>query len=63
MARRLPKAVREAMANAGGRAEGASCQVIVAMVDTDYIEIWVKNDTSTTAVTVSELNVIVEALN
>lgn len=49
--------------NAGGRAEAAACQVLLAMVDTDYIEIWVENDTSTSNVTVTELNVIVEALN
>ena len=49
--------------NAGGRAEGASCQVLLAMVVTDYIEIWVENDTGTADITVSELNVIVEALN
>jgi hypothetical protein len=59
----LPESEVYITANAGGRAEGASCQVIVAMVETDYIEIWVENDTSTTDVTVSELNVIVEALN
>lgn len=59
----LPESEVYITTNAGGRAEGASCQVIVAMIDTDYIEIWVENDTSTTAVTVSELNVIVEALN
>lgn len=49
--------------NAGGRAEAGSCQVILAMVDTDYIEIWVENDTSTSDITVTDLNVIVEALN
>lgn len=59
----LPESEVYITTNAGGRAEAASCQVLLAMVDTDYIEIWVENDTSTANVTVTELNVIVEALN
>lgn len=49
--------------NAGGRAEAGMCQVIIPMAATDYIEVFVENDTSTSSITVTELNVIVEALN
>lgn len=49
--------------NAGGRAEAGIAQVITAMTLNDYIEIWVENDTSTTDITVTDMNVIVEALN
>ena len=49
--------------NAGGRAEAGVCQVILEMVATDYIEIFVENSTSTSDVTVTDLNVIVEGLN
>jgi hypothetical protein len=49
--------------NAGGRAEGATCQVILEMLDGDFIEVFVENDTSTTNITVTDMNVIVEALN
>ena len=59
----LPESEVYITTNAGGRAEAASCQVLLAMVDADYIEIWVENDTSTTNVTMTDLNVIVEALN
>lgn len=59
----LPESEVYITTNAGGRAEAGMCQVIIAMVASDYIEVWVENDTSTSDVTVSELNVIVEALN
>lgn len=45
--------------NAGGRAENGVVQTIVELEQDDYIEIFVENDTSTSDVTVSELNVIV----
>ena len=49
--------------NAGGRAEAGVCQVVINMVATDYIEIFVENTTSTSNVTVTDINVIVEGLN
>ena len=45
--------------NAGGRAEGAAVQALTTLTDTDYIEIWVENDTSITDNTVTDLNVII----
>ena len=49
--------------NAGGRAEAGVCQVVLEMVETDYIEVFVENVTSTSNVIVTDLNVIVEGLN
>ena len=49
--------------NAGGRAEGGVVQVIVSLEQDDYSEIFVEYETSETDITVSDLNVITEALN
>jgi hypothetical protein len=49
--------------NAAGRAESGVCQTIVGLEQNDYIEIWVENSTSTSNVTVTDLNVVVEAIN
>jgi len=49
--------------NAGGRAEAGVCQAIIEAVTDDYIEVFVENSTGTTNITVTDLNVIVEALN
>ena len=46
--------------NAGGRAENGMVQTIVELAQDDYVEIFVQNDTSTTDVIVSELNVIID---
>ena len=46
--------------NAGGRAEAATVQTLTTLEDTDYIEIFVENDTSTTNITVTDLNVIIQ---
>lgn len=43
-----------------GRAENIVSQTIVEMAENDYIEIFVKNDSSTKNITATELNVIVE---
>lgn len=59
----LPESEVYITTNAGGRAEAGMCQVIIPMVATDYIEIFVENDTSTSDITVTDMNVIVEALN
>lgn len=46
--------------NAGGRAEGATVQTLATITSTDYIEIFVENDTSTNNITVTDLNVIIQ---
>lgn len=59
----LPESEVYITTNAGGRAEGGVAQVIVALAQDDYVEVFVENSTSATNITVSELSVIVEALN
>lgn len=59
----LPASEIYVTTNAGGRAESAVVQVIVSLVENDYIEIFVENDTAATDITVTEMNVIVEALS
>lgn len=46
-----------------GKSENTVCQDVVSLSTGDYVEIFVANDTSTTAVTVEDLSVIVERLN
>jgi len=52
-----------ATANSGGRAESAFTQVVVSLAQNDYIEVFVQNNSSTTNITVSELNVSVEGFS
>lgn len=59
----IAESVSNVTTNAGGRAESASIQAVVELVDTDYIEIWVENNTGANNITVTDLNVITEALN
>jgi len=59
----LPESEIYATANAAGRAENIVCQTIVNMVQNDYIEIFVENDSDADDIVVTDLNVIVEALN
>jgi hypothetical protein len=49
--------------NASGRLENGAVQVLTQLVDTDYLEIWVENNTAATDILVEDLNVIIEALN
>lgn len=49
--------------NAAGRLENGTVQVLTELEDTDYIEIWVENNTAINNITVEDLNVIIEALN
>jgi hypothetical protein len=49
--------------NAAGRAENAFSQDVVSLTNNDYIEIFITNETDTTAITVEDLNVIIERLN
>ena len=49
--------------NANSRAESVSIQGVVELNTTDYIEIWVENKTDNSDVTITELNVIIRAIN
>lgn len=49
--------------NSGGRLENGMMQVTTELIDTDYIEIFVENNTAATNITVEDMNVIIEALN
>ena len=46
--------------NSGGRAEAAVVQTLTQLTTNDYIEVFVENDTSTSNITVTDLNVIIE---
>lgn len=46
--------------NGSGRAEAATIQALVTLSTNDYIEIWVENSTSTTDITVTNLNVLIQ---
>lgn len=59
----IPESEIYVTTNAGGRAEGGVSQVIVSLSTDDYIEVFVENDTAIANITVSDLSVIVEALN
>lgn len=45
-------------ANSAGRAENISIEAVVEQTDSEFIEIWCKNTSSTTNITVTDLNVI-----
>lgn len=49
--------------SASGRVENCICQVIVKLFDGDYVELFAENDTAASNITVSDLNVVIEALN
>ena len=46
-----------------GKAEGLYAQTVLELVPTDYLEVFVSNETSTSNITVPNLSVVVEALN
>lgn len=46
-----------------GRRENVLVQTIVALDQDDYLEVWVENATATQDITVTDMSVIVEALN
>lgn len=46
-------------ANAGGRAEGMFTMALVSLIPTDYIEMWVDNNTGSNDITDIDLNVII----
>jgi len=49
--------------NSAGRLENGVVQVLTNLEDSDYIEIFVENDTSATNILVEDLNVIIEAIS
>lgn len=49
--------------DSGGRLENGAVQVLTELEDTNYIEIFVENNTAANNITVEDLNVIIEALN
>ena len=59
----LPASQSRATTSGTNRAENIKSQTIVSLSYNDYIELWVTNASNTTSVVVSDLNVIVEALN
>lgn len=48
---------------AGGRAENIACQTIISMNTNDYVEMWIQNDSGSSDVTCTDLNVQVVTLN
>ena len=59
----LPESEVYVTANSGGRAESAVVQTLVSLEENDYLEIFVENESSVTDITVSELNVTIEAVS
>lgn len=59
----IPESEIYATTNAAGRSESVSTQEILQLVTNDYVEIWIENDTDTSNLTVTELNVIIQSLN
>lgn len=59
----IPESEMYVTTNAASRAESVAIHTLVSLTTNDYIEIWVENDTNSTDVTVTYLNVIVESLN
>lgn len=49
-------------ANTAGRVENAVCQAVTILNQNDIVEIFVSNDSSTSSITVSSLNVIIDFL-
>ena len=49
--------------NTTSRAESVTIQTITSLNTSDYIEIWVENKSDASDITVTYMNVIVEALN
>lgn len=56
----LPESEIYGTTNSGGRSENITIQTLVELTANDYIEIFVENETSTSNITVTDLNVIVE---
>lgn len=59
----LPTSETYTTTDGNGRRENMAMQTVVELTQGDYIEVFVENATNTTDVTVSDLSVIIEALN
>ena len=53
----------QATTSAVGRSETFFCQCILEMNTNDFVELWVANGTNANGIAVSEMNLIIEALN
>jgi len=59
----IPESEAQATTSATGRNEAFPCQAIVEMTTNDFIEIFIANATNANNLLVTELNVVIEALN
>ncbi|MEB3122511.1 MAG: hypothetical protein VKL41_14985 [Snowella sp.] len=59
----IPESESQATTSQTGRNENFPSQAIVEMTTNDYIEIFIANDTNANSLLVTELNVVIEALN
>lgn len=50
-------------ANASGRSENTVVQTVVELNETDYIEVFVENASAIANITVSDMNVVIQAMN
>ena len=56
----LPESKAEVTTNGSGRAELMVLQTLIEFTSTDYLEVWIENNTNTENVTVTELNTIIQ---
>ncbi len=59
----IPDSEMYANSGSAGRADSISVQTVLNLVEDDFIELFIENDTDTTSITVEYLNLIVKALN
>lgn len=59
----IPESESQATTSAVGRSETFLSQCIIEMNTGDFVELWVANATNANGIAVSELNLIIEALN
>jgi hypothetical protein len=58
----IPCSEQSAITSSGGKKEAIPFQCLAELDTNDYVEVWVKNETSTTNVTLKNLNVIIKEL-
>jgi hypothetical protein len=59
----LVESEAQSTTSSNNRSENIKFQCVVELVETNYIEVFIANQTQANAVTVTELSVIIEALN
>jgi hypothetical protein len=59
----IPESEAQATTSQSGRNENFPSQAIIEMVENDYVEIFIANDANANSLLVTELNVVIEALN